>query len=186
MGWTQQRIAKAKGFSQPKVAERLKYANLSEKVLDCFIRNDFLKEGHAAEIVKLSDSDNLDPWLTREDAMLHVVNSVTKNATFTANHFRKAVDRINEDAPAMGNRRAFLRKTLLRGEEEKMNLLHIFTDYIVQVVIIWVWYWMLIIVLCSNLSAIVIDGHVVLIGFSVVIVEVELPFSVCVGVGDVV
>ena len=39
-------------------------------VLDAFVKNDFLKEGHALEIVKVSIFDNLVPWLDRETAML--------------------------------------------------------------------------------------------------------------------
>jgi ParB-like chromosome segregation protein Spo0J len=76
MGWTQQRIAKAKGATQRLVSFKLKYASLPGKVIDYFRKNDFLKESHAAEIVALENFSKLEPWLTREDAMLHVVNSV--------------------------------------------------------------------------------------------------------------
>ncbi len=94
-GWTQERIARAKGFSRPKVTERLKYADMSTSVLECFVRSDFLKEGHAAEIVQLSDSDNLAPWLTLETAMLYVIETVTKKDKFTAKDFKAEVDRLN-------------------------------------------------------------------------------------------
>ena len=86
MGWTQTRIAKAKGVSNGQVSKIMTYASLPNKIIKKF-REGFLFNVHAAEIVKCFDS-KLEPWLTREDAMLHVVNNVTKNATFTANHFR--------------------------------------------------------------------------------------------------
>ena len=72
VGWTQERIAEAKGVSQSFVAMRLQLAELPESVLAQFVKNDCLKEGHALEIVKLSNFDNLSPWLTAEQAMLEV------------------------------------------------------------------------------------------------------------------
>mgnify|MGYP001302840134 CR=1 FL=1 len=69
-GWTQELIAQAKGVARSFVAMRLQLASFPADVLQLFVKNDFLKEGHALEIAKLSIFDNLAPFLTREAAML--------------------------------------------------------------------------------------------------------------------
>ena len=53
-GWTQQKIADAKGVSQNNVSRRLNCADFPQTVLDKFIPSDFLKEGHAHELLQLS------------------------------------------------------------------------------------------------------------------------------------
>ncbi len=83
-GWTQERIANAKGVKQPVVAAYLQYAAQGEAVLQEFIKNDFLKDSHAAEICKLSNFYKFDAWLTREAAMLEVIESVLKKCTKAA------------------------------------------------------------------------------------------------------
>ena len=70
LGWTQERIAEAKGCKQQQVGSRIQYAGLSSRVLEYFTKNDFLKESHATEIIKLQNFCNLTPWLTSETAML--------------------------------------------------------------------------------------------------------------------
>lgn len=67
IGWTQQRIAKAKGVSQGTVSERLKFNTVSDKVKE-FIGKGLLDEFHLREICQLSAADNLSPWLTTEQA----------------------------------------------------------------------------------------------------------------------
>lgn len=96
--WNQQRIAGAMGVPQSVVADRIKYANFPQTVLKAFIENDFLRESHAREISRLSDFDNLSPWLTRDAAMLEVVQAVIAKhgKTVTAKQFADMVARYNE------------------------------------------------------------------------------------------
>lgn len=97
-GWTQQRIANAKGVNQALVALRLNYTSFPDAVMTAFIKNDFLKEGHAAEIRKLLNFNNFAPWLTRDSLMIEVFKQVVDKhgKTVTAKHFKQAVDAINE------------------------------------------------------------------------------------------
>jgi ParB/RepB/Spo0J family partition protein len=62
MGWKQERIAEAKGVDQAQVNRRLQYADFPKHVLSIFMKNDFLKEGHASEIRKLCNFHNFAPW----------------------------------------------------------------------------------------------------------------------------
>jgi hypothetical protein len=91
MGWTQQRIADAKGVSQPNVVLRLAFAKFPSNVLTAFITNDFLREGHAREIRELLHCNNLAPWLDRETAMLEVIQAGIKKGG-TARHFAEQVE----------------------------------------------------------------------------------------------
>jgi len=73
LGWTQEHIAEAKGCSQNSVSRRLKFADFPKSVLEYFIPNNFLKEGHARELLNLSQWDNFQDWFTEEDAMLEII-----------------------------------------------------------------------------------------------------------------
>jgi hypothetical protein len=75
-GWTQRQIAKAKGVQQSLVAERLAYAMFPQQVLAAMIEHPFLKESHAAELIKLSKFDHFGPWLTRDQALEEIVETV--------------------------------------------------------------------------------------------------------------
>lgn len=95
-GWTQQRIADAKGIKQSHVALRLKFAEMPQSIAGVIIKNDFLKESHAAEILKLSNFDNLSPWMTFEFSALHTIDKVLGRARMpTAKQFADAVAEIN-------------------------------------------------------------------------------------------
>jgi hypothetical protein len=59
MGWTQQRIADAKGGARSTVASRLRWAEWPTVLRNCFVESDFLREGHATEIERLSNFDFL-------------------------------------------------------------------------------------------------------------------------------
>jgi hypothetical protein len=78
-GNVQDRIARAKGVSRQLVSFRLICSALPEKVIKQIARNDFLKEGHAAEIIKLPESGNLAPWYDRQEVMADVVSTVIEN-----------------------------------------------------------------------------------------------------------
>jgi len=97
LGWTQERIAKAKGVTQSLVAYRIQCASLPDSVKECFIKKDFLKEGHALELLKLSVFDNLSVWLDMETAMQEIMASVPKlrKSKITAKIFEKEVDKYN-------------------------------------------------------------------------------------------
>lgn len=89
MDWTQQRIATAKGVKQSEVSARLKYASFPAAVLREFIKNDSLKESHAVEISKLSNSDN--PWLWWEAAALEIIDAASKKAGAAKNVTAKQI-----------------------------------------------------------------------------------------------
>jgi site-specific DNA-methyltransferase (adenine-specific) len=94
MGWTQQRIADAKGVSQFNVSIRLAFAYFPSSVQAAFIANDFLRESHAREIRELLHCNNLAPWLDREIAMLEVIQAGIKKGG-TARHFAEQVEHYN-------------------------------------------------------------------------------------------
>lgn len=94
MGWTQQRIAEAKGVSQQTVAFRLQFADFPLAVLKAFTTNDFLREGHAREIRQLLHCSNWGEWLDRETAMIEVLQTGLKRGA-TANDFKKLVEEYN-------------------------------------------------------------------------------------------
>lgn len=94
-GWTQERIAKAKGVNRGQVSQRIKYSELPETIKDHFVKNDFLKEGHAAELVKLLNFNNLQPWLTREMAMKLIIDNVISGRVVRANDYEKEVNKFN-------------------------------------------------------------------------------------------
>jgi len=52
-------------------------------ILKVFIKNDFLREGHASEIRKLLIFNNLSPWLDRESAMLLAAPGACGDKTLT-------------------------------------------------------------------------------------------------------
>ena len=99
--WTQERIADAKGVSQATVGYRMQYAAFPDTVLKNFITSDFLKEGHARELLGLSHCDNLATWLTRDSDMMEVINEVLaecakKKKQPTAKMFKAKVDVLNK------------------------------------------------------------------------------------------
>lgn len=93
-GWTQRQIAEAKGLkSQSVVSDRIQFACLPKSLLGRFIEFPHLSESHARELVQISKFDNLAPWLTREAAMLEIIDSVLKGDKdkITAATFKKKV-----------------------------------------------------------------------------------------------
>lgn len=96
-GWDVDVISQAKGVRKTKVYDRLTYAELPASVLVIFSANDCLKESHAAELCKIPDCGNLAPWLSREQAMLHVIKKVLERYVQpTAKNFAHHIDRHNE------------------------------------------------------------------------------------------
>ena len=67
LGWTQERIAKAKGVSQGLISERIRLASMPDKVKH-FITGGQVTEENLREILKLSLSNNLSGWLTTSQA----------------------------------------------------------------------------------------------------------------------
>jgi len=96
-GWIQQRIAKAKGVAQTFVSFRLNLADLPEKVKEYFINKENLNERMAIEFLKLLTVNNLSSWLSRETAMIEIIESVLKNKAdkVTAKVFVKEVEKYN-------------------------------------------------------------------------------------------
>lgn len=66
-GWTQQRIAKAKGVDQATVSRRLKFNSMSDKVKK-FMAQGLIDEGHLREIITIMAQPYLSPWLTTSQA----------------------------------------------------------------------------------------------------------------------
>lgn len=93
-GWTQERIAKAKGVSQNFVSYRINLAELPESVLDKFITTPNLNERHGRELLRLSPGDNLEQWITREQIMLEIIKEIGDYAI--ADKFKKKVDKYNK------------------------------------------------------------------------------------------
>lgn len=73
LGWTQQRIAEAKGIQQAMVSYRLKLHQLPEKI-KVFINQGSLEETHLLEISKLSIDLYFSPWLTTSQAWEELAN----------------------------------------------------------------------------------------------------------------
>ena len=68
LGWTQQRIAKAKGLkSHTLVSERIRLNSLSDKGKK-FVTEGKITEENLREIIQLLLSNNLSPWLTTSQA----------------------------------------------------------------------------------------------------------------------
>lgn len=99
--WTQQRIADVKGISRSQVAERISYAEFPQSVIAVFVENEFLRDVHAKELLKLSNFDNLATWIDFEAAALRVISIVAgksqdpKIKPPTAKQFADAVTEIN-------------------------------------------------------------------------------------------
>jgi ParB-like chromosome segregation protein Spo0J len=95
-GWTQQRIADAKGVSQSTVKFRLKFSEFSPTIIEKFSTSECLNERHARELNELVPGTNLAPWLDRATAMLHVINTVLSRTNApTAAQFHDEVDKLN-------------------------------------------------------------------------------------------
>lgn len=78
LGWTQQRVAKAKVVAQSVVSRRLKFHTMSDKVKD-FIRRDLIDESHLEEISYLSAADTLSPWLTTQQVWQEVAEKAVND-----------------------------------------------------------------------------------------------------------
>ena len=62
-GWTQERIATAKGCSQTYVAFRIRLARLPSSILEIITKN-INNERQARELLNYYHGNNLSPWLT--------------------------------------------------------------------------------------------------------------------------
>lgn len=96
---SQERIKNAKNINaRTLVTLRLALADLPQSVLDIFVKKGFLKESHATEINELSNFDNLSLYITREQAMLEVIETVLKKSPTnpTATQFKEAVEKMND------------------------------------------------------------------------------------------
>jgi len=96
-GWSQERIAKAKVVSRSLAGFRLQLSDLSLSVKNEFAKNDLLKESHALELLSLLNFGNLSMWLTRDQVMFEILESVLKNKAdkITAKIFAKEVEKYN-------------------------------------------------------------------------------------------
>ena len=67
LGWTQQRIAKAKNVDKATVSRRLRFNDMPKKVKEV-VQHNFLFEWHLQELLELSVAQHLFPWLTTGQA----------------------------------------------------------------------------------------------------------------------
>lgn len=81
-GWTQEKIAKAKGVSQVMVDYCLELHTMPDKIKD-FVTQGSLQESHLTEIMKLSVDLHLSPWLTSRQAWLELASKVGKRKLTT-------------------------------------------------------------------------------------------------------
>lgn len=92
-GWTQERIATAKGVSRTLVVFRLKMAGFPKAIHDYVTKGD-LNEGQMRELLQCN---NFPPHLTEETALLNILQNVTtKKKTPTAKDFAAEVAARNE------------------------------------------------------------------------------------------
>lgn len=94
-GWTQERIAKAKGVSQQQVSQKINLAELPKSIIDKFTTMDFLTEAHGRELLRLLHCSNFQPWLTREIAMTLIIDNVISGRVIRASDFEKEVNKFN-------------------------------------------------------------------------------------------
>lgn len=97
-GWTQERIAKAKGVSQALVAMRLRLHSLSERVKS-FIRQKQIDEGHLIEITQGISHliPAFSPWLTTEQAWEELAEKAVRDK---GKNGSKSVRAVREDVAA--------------------------------------------------------------------------------------
>lgn len=137
------------------------------KLVQCtnleIIRNDFLNEVHGCELLKLSDSDNVSKTIYWKPCKIPKSPKVQILNFRPLSNMRKRASYGNEAGAPSCEKPFYMR------EEEKMNLLHIFTYYVIEIVIIWFLDRMFIIVLSCNLSAIIVNRHVVFVGLRAVV-----------------
>lgn len=96
-GWTQQRIADAKGVSRPQVAKRILYAGLPSSIV-ANVQKHSLSESHIAEICTIVQFEHLSDWRSFETVALLVINDVLDKVRVkapTALQFKQEVERQN-------------------------------------------------------------------------------------------
>jgi len=76
-GWTQEKIARAKGVDQSFVARRIKLHLLPEGIKQ-FMSQGFLTEGHFAEILGICVDSYLSGWLTTEQTQKEIIEKAAK------------------------------------------------------------------------------------------------------------
>lgn len=87
-GWTQEKIAGAKGVSQKTVSLRLKLHQLPNTIKS-FIRQGILTERHFEEITKLYAGEYLHPWITPEVAWAELAEWAAKNKSTVRDTIKK-------------------------------------------------------------------------------------------------
>lgn len=94
-GWTQERIARAKGVKQAIISKRLKLYELADSI-KTFIHQQLLDEAHLIEILRLFIDEYLNNWLTSTQAHLELatkaVNDKSKNGKKTVKAVKADVD----------------------------------------------------------------------------------------------
>jgi site-specific DNA-methyltransferase (adenine-specific) len=91
-GWTQERIASAKGISQPMVTYRLKLHDKLPEEIKKFITQGKLEETHCREIINLSLELYFSPWLTTEQLWLKLAKKAI-DGKLSVSQLKQEVDR---------------------------------------------------------------------------------------------
>ncbi|MEM7738655.1 MAG: hypothetical protein AAF267_23025 [Deinococcota bacterium] len=93
-GWTQQRIAEAKGVSRQSVVNRIKYAALADEVKS-LVSDGFLTEGHLEPISAICPTSDMSSWLTPAQITLELAQFIKYQA---GKNGGKSVKATREDA----------------------------------------------------------------------------------------
>lgn len=80
LGWTQERIARAKGVGRVIVSYRLNLNKLPDEIKN-LVSQGLVKETHLTEILSLSVDLHFSPWLTASQAQLELATWVAKGHT---------------------------------------------------------------------------------------------------------
>lgn len=126
-GWTQTELSDFLGESNSRISYKLRYANFADSVIDAFFTIQGLTESHARNLLDISQCENLTPWLTRETAMLHVIEIVTSKGAFTAKDFEREVELLNKTIEKVESKRQdfnkywFMRLLKLLQDKESFN-----------------------------------------------------------------
>lgn len=120
-GWTQERIAKAKGVSRGFVSYRVRLACLPDAVLE-IVKNGFMNEFQAINLLELSRLDN------SEAAMLHVIEQAGPSST--AKDFKVLVAKTTRALSLLNEALVGLRPNL--QEKLRQETVGVFDEYTMQ------------------------------------------------------
>ena len=91
-GWTQERIAKAKGISRPLVANRLRFNDQLPDTIKSNVSQEQLTEGHLKEFMTLFLEEHFTHWLTTSGLWIDLAE-LAIDKKLSVSQLKKEVDR---------------------------------------------------------------------------------------------